>query len=79
MRQECARHTDIQPATRYRVQHPDFACKFQRVVERRQDGAGHQPRVFRTLRSRSQKNDGVGAVAAIRVKVMFDGSYMRVA
>ena len=79
VRQKRPREADIEPAAAQRIEHGDLAGQFQRMVEGRQHRAGHQPRPPRALRRRREKDDRVGAVAAVMVKIMLDDPDMRIA
>ena len=76
--QERPGKADFRTTARNRVQHADLAGQFQRVVEYRQDSPGHDPGVLGPLRCCRQENDRVGAVAAIGMEIVLNGSDMRV-
>ena len=74
--QECARKAHVKPPAGDRIEHADFPGKLERVVEDRKHCAGHKPHVARTLRGRAQEDDGIGAIAAIGLKIVLDGAHM---
>ena len=79
VRQERPRHADLQPPAGHRVQHADFARDLERMIENRQDGAGNQARLPGPLRCRREEDDRVGAIPAIGVKIMLDGTDVGIA
>ena len=79
MQQERPREADIETATGDRIDHADFAGKFQRMVEHRQHRAGDQPRPLGALRRRREKDERVRAVATVMMKIVFDGADVRIA
>ncbi len=72
LRHERAGDADFQPAVRQPVQHADLSRQLQRIIEHRQHRAGDDPRLLADLRGGAQEHDGVGAVTAIGMKIMFD-------
>jgi len=74
VRQERACQTDVEAAAGDRVEHRDLAGELERMIEHRQQGAGHQPHVLRALRQRRQEDDRIGRVAAVRLEVVLDGA-----
>ena len=79
VRQEGARHAEIEPAAGDRVQHARLAGDLERVVEHRQHRAGDDARVLRPLAGGAQKHHRRRAVTAIVEKVVLDSAHMRVA
>ena len=78
MGQERAGETDLGTAAANRVEHADLTGKFQRIVKDRQNRACHDPGLLRALGQRRQEDNGVRAVSAIRVKIVFDRADMRI-
>ena len=79
MGQEGAGEADIKAAVAQRVRHRDLAGELQWVVERRQHRPGDKPGMARALRGGGEEQEGVGAVAAVGVKVVLDRADMAVA
>ncbi len=79
VRQKRAREADVEPAAADAVEHRDFAGELERVVENRQHGTGDEPCFRRAHRGGGKKDDRVGTVAAVVVKIMFDDAHVRVA
>src|SRR5262249_11275346 len=77
--QESARKADVETFTAYRIEHGELAGELQGMIKRRQHGTGDQPRAFRALRGRGEKEDGIGAVAAPRMEIVFDDAHVCVA
>ena len=74
VRQERAREADIEPAAGDGVEHADLARELERMIEDRQHRAGDESGALRARRCGGEEDDRVGAVAAILVKVVLDGT-----
>src|SRR5262249_55912430 len=72
VRQEGAGEADLDPAVADAVQHADLAGKLQRLVECGKHRAGDQLGLLRHHRGGGEKVGGIGAVAAVRMKVVLD-------
>jgi hypothetical protein len=72
VRQERAGETDLKPAGADTVKHANLAGHLQWRIERREYRASDQPHLRRALRHRSEKDQRIGAVAAIGLKVVLD-------
>ena len=79
VRQESARHAEIQTAAGNRVQHARLAGDLERMVEHRQHGAGHDARLPGPLRGGAEKDHRRRAVAAVGEEVVLDGPHVAVA
>ena len=74
VRQKGAGKSDVEPPAGNAVEHSDFARELERVVEHRQHRAGDEAQRLRALRRGGEKDDRIGAIAAITGEVVLDGA-----
>ncbi len=79
VRQEGTRKADVEAPAGNRIEHGDLAGKFQRIVERRHDRAGDEAYLLCARCHRRQKQDRIGAIAAIALEIVLDRARMGVA
>ena len=79
VRQEGAGEADLQPAVADAVEHADLAGHLQRLVEGGQHGAGDQPGLLRHHGCGGEKDQRIGAIAAVGMEVVLDLPDVRVA
>jgi hypothetical protein len=74
VRQKGAGKSDVEPPAGNAVEHSDFARELERVVEHRQHRAGDEAHRLRALRRGGEKDDRIGAIAAVTGEVVLDGA-----
>src|SRR6266446_5537437 len=79
VRQEGAREANLDAALGDRIDHADLAGKLQRIVKHRKHRTGDQPHLTRDRGRRAQENQWIGAIAAVRVEIVFDRPHVGVA
>src|SRR5471030_1599558 len=79
VRKKGTRESDIEPAMREGIEHPNFTGELERVIKDGQNRARYKTHVFRALSSRGEKHDWTRAVAAVRREVVLYGADVGVA
>jgi hypothetical protein len=74
--QEGACEANLQAAPGDRVHHPDLARELERIVEHRQHRTGDEPDRARHRRRGAEKDERIGAVAAIGQKIVLDRAHV---
>src|SRR5262249_39881881 len=74
VRQKGAGKSNVDPPAGNAVEHSDFARELERVVEHRQHRAGDEAQRLRALRRGGEKDDRIGAIAAVTGEVVLDGA-----